>query len=206
MNKVTKLLKSRLAHIVSSLFLAVVYIVFAYAHVLGYLKTHEFTWLLFALSETLLVFFYIFRTRPNTISVEFFDWLIAIIGTFAPLFFRPAEWGVLPMAKYAIIVGTVFQIMGVLSLNRSFALVAACRSIKTKWMYGIVRHPIYASYCLIFLGYVLSSTTVANVVVYSVSMIFLMLRIIREEKHLALDPLYRQYQLKVRYRLIPYVI
>jgi protein-S-isoprenylcysteine O-methyltransferase Ste14 len=110
------------------------------------------------------------------------------------------------MAKYAIIVGTVFQIMGVLSLNRSFALVAACRSIKTKWMYGIVRHPIYASYCLIFLGYVLSSTTVANVVVYSVSMIFLMLRIIREEKHLALDPLYRQYQLKVRYRLIPYVI
>ena len=206
MNKVNMFLKSRLAHIISSGFLGSIYIVFAYAHVSSFLKTHEITWLLFGLSESLLVFFYIFRTRPNTISVEFFDWLIAIIGTFAPLFFRPAEWGVLPMAKYAIIVGTVFQIMGVLSLNRSFALVAACRSIKTKWMYGIVRHPIYASYCLIFLGYVLSSTTVANVVVYSVSMIFLMLRIIREEKHLALDPLYRQYQLKVRYRLIPYVI
>lgn len=206
MNKVNMFLKSRLAHIISSGFLGCIYIVFAYAHVSSFLKTYEITWLLFGLSETLLVFFYIFRTRPNTISVEFFDWLIAIIGTFVPLFFRPAEWGVLPMAKYAIIVGTVFQIMGVLSLNRSFALVAACRSIKTKWMYGIVRHPIYASYCLIFLGYVLSSTTVANVVVYSVSMIFLMLRIIREEKHLALDPLYRQYQLKVRYRLIPYVI
>jgi hypothetical protein len=73
MNKVNMFLKSRLAHIISSGFLGCIYIVFAYAHVSSFLKTHEITWLLFGLSETLLVFFYIFRTRPNTISVEFFD-------------------------------------------------------------------------------------------------------------------------------------
>ncbi len=206
MSKVVGFLKSRAVHIFSSLFLGSVYILFAYAHLLKFSSNHEITLLLFGLSETLLVFLYIFRTKPNTISVHFFDWLIAIVGTFAPLFFRPAEWGVIPVAKYAIIVGAIFQMISLLSLNRSFALVAANRVVKTQWMYSFVRHPIYASYCITFLGYILSNTNVENGVVYIVSMTFLFIRIIREEKHLALDPLYREYQLKVRYRLIPFVI
>ena len=52
----------------------------------------------------------------------------------------------------------------------------------------------------------MSNTTIENVAVYAISMLFLYLRIIKEEKHLALDPLYRQYQLKVRYRLVPFII
>jgi protein-S-isoprenylcysteine O-methyltransferase Ste14 len=206
MNKVIRLLKSRAFHIFCSLLLGSMYILFIYAHFSGFLKTHEITLLLFALSESLLVFFYVFRSQPNTISVDFYDWLIAIVGTFAPLFFRPTEWGVLPMARYVIIVGAAFQMMSILSLNRSFALVAANRIIKTQWMYRFVRHPLYASYGIIFFGYILSNTSVENGIIYSVSMILLYLRIIREEKLLVLDPLYRQYQLKVPYRLIPFVI
>ena len=206
MSKIIGFLNTRLFHVFCSLLLGTFYILFAYVHLLNFSSTHEPAMLLFGLSETLLVFLYVFRSKPNTISFEFYDWLIAIVGTFTPLFFRPAEWGVFPLAKYAIIVGTIFQIASLLSLNRSFALVAANRTIKTQWMYSYVRHPIYACYCLIFLGYILTNTTIQNGVVYIVSMTFLFIRIIREEKHLALDPLYREYQLKVRYRLIPFVI
>lgn len=109
------------------------------------------------------------------------------------------------MANIAIVVGAFFQILTIISLNRSFALVAAKREIKTAWMYRIVRHPLYASYCLVFLGYMLTNTSLANVLVYLAAMIFLCLRIFREEKHIALDPVYREYMLKVHYRLIPFV-
>lgn len=205
MNTLTVMLHSRWTSIGSGIFLAVIWAFFAYAHWLGFLKTHEWPLLLFCISETLVVAFYIFRSKPQTISIDPFDWLIAIGGTFSPLFFRPEAWGIFPLAKIAIVVGAFFQILSIISLNRSFALVAAKREIKTAWMYRIVRHPLYASYCLVFLGYMLTNTSLANVLVYLAAMIFLCLRIFREEKHIALDPVYREYMLKVHYRLIPFV-
>ncbi|MNG26052.1 hypothetical protein D3C84_1109840 [compost metagenome] len=72
-------------------------------------------------------------------------------------------------------------------------------------MYRIVRHPIYASYCLTFSGYVLTNTTLTNMAVYAMTIGFLCTRIFREERHLALDPRYREYMLDVRYRLIPLI-
>lgn len=205
MNTLTAILQSRWAHVISGVFLAVIYVFFAYANMLGFLKTNEWPLLLFCFSETLIVAFYIFRTKPQTISVNPFDWIIAIGGTFLPLFLRPASCGILPLAKIAIVIGAVFQILSIISLNRSFALVAANREIKTTWMYRIVRHPLYASYCLIFTGYVLTNTTQSNFLIYLMAMSFLCLRIFREEKHLALDPFYCEYMLKVRYRLVPFI-
>ncbi|MCK9620610.1 MAG: hypothetical protein M0R47_08770 [Methylobacter sp.] len=205
MNTLATMLQSRGANLCSGVFLAVVWGFFAYAHMLSFLKTHEWSLLLFCFSETLCVAFYIFRTKPQTISVNLFDWIVAIGGTFSPLFFRPASEGILPLANIMIIAGAFFQILSIISLNRSFALVAAKREIKTGWMYRIVRHPLYASYCLVFLGYVLTNTTLPNVLVYMIAMVFLCIRIFREEKHIALDPLYREYMLKVHYRLIPFI-
>lgn len=178
---------------------------FAYAHLVNFLKTYEWALLLFCLAETLTAALYIFRSEPKTVSLVPVDWLIAMGGTFTPLFFRPEAWGVLPLASYLVIVGATIQVLGVISLNRSFALVAAKRVIKTAWMYRVVRHPIYASYCLSFTGYVLINTSLANVTIYVVSLGFLIARIFREEAHLSLDPLYREYMQGVRYRLVPFI-
>jgi protein-S-isoprenylcysteine O-methyltransferase Ste14 len=205
MNTLTATLKSRWAHIFSGVFLALIFGLFAYANMMGFLKTNEWSLLFFCFSETLIVAFFIFRSKPKTISVNPIDWVIAIGGTFSPLFFRPALWGILPLAKIAIIAGAIFEILSIISLNRSFALVAANREIKTTRMYGIVRHPLYASYTLITIGYVLTNTSLLNVLIYLIAMGFLCTRIFREEKHLALDTLYREYMLKVRYRLIPLI-
>ncbi len=198
-------LQSRRTNFYSGVVLATIWGIFAYEHMIAFLKTHELALLLFCFSETLAAVFYIFRSDPKTVSVIPLDWLVAIGGTFAPLFLRPAPWGIFPLASVAIIAGTTIQILGLISLNRSFALVAAKREIKTTWMYRIVRHPIYASYCLTFTGYVLANTTLMNVAIYAMIIGLLCTRIFREERHLALDPLYREYMLDVRYRVIPFI-
>lgn len=205
MSSFSEFLQSKRANVYSSIILATIWGVFAYAHLTGFQKTQNWALLLFFFSETLTAGFYLFRSDPKTVSVDPFDWLVAIGGTFAPLFFRPTSWGILPVAGIAIMAGTCIQILGLISLNRSIAIVAAKREIKSAWMYRIVRHPIYASYCLTFTGYLLANTSLANLLIYLTSIVFLCIRIFREEKHLALDSLYRTYMHKVRYRLIPFI-
>ncbi len=199
------ILRSSRFNLYSSALLASVFGTFAYAHFIKFLDTGSLSLLLVVISETLTTVFFIFRSNPKTVSVIPSDWLIAIIGSFAPLFLRPADYGVLPQAEILIALGTAMQNAGLVSLNRSFALVAAKREIKTGWMYGIVRHPLYASYFLLFSGYILTHTTILNVVIYLIMVSFLCLRIIREERHLSDDPEYLDYMSNVRYRVIPYL-
>ena len=204
-NIVTELLTSRWVTILTAVLLAMFYGLFAYAHLLKFWASKEWSLLLFSVSEMLIVIFYVFRNKPKTISIQFSDWFIAFMGTSAPLLLRPDVWGVIPDARFMITIGAMLQLMSMISLNRSFAIVASKREIKTTRMYRIVRHPLYASYFLIFLGYLLSNTTLANGVIVLVTIFFLCLRMVREEQHLALDPVYLDYMLKVRYRLLPYV-
>jgi protein-S-isoprenylcysteine O-methyltransferase Ste14 len=199
------ILQSQRVNVYSGMLLATLFGFFAYAHFSKFQETQELTLLLVVTSETLTAAFFVFRSDPKTVSAASFDWLIAIAGSFVPLFLRPATSGIFPAGSIAIGLGTTLQIVSLLSLNRSFALVAAKRKIKTGWMYRIVRHPLYASYFLIFTGYVLAYTTAANLLAYCVTMGCLCVRAFREEKHLSLDPSYRAYMLEVRYRLVPFV-
>jgi len=205
MNTLPRILESKRFNLYSGALLASLFGIFAYAHFIKFLETRELSLLLIIISETLTTAFFVFRCNPKTVSTIPSDWVVAIIGSFAPLFFRPATYGVLPQAEMLIVLGTMLQIAGLISLNRSFAIVAAKREIKTAWMYRVVRHPLYASYFLIFGGYVLVHTTATNLIIYMITMAFLCIRAFREENHLSLDPVYRNYMLDVRYRVIPYV-
>lgn len=204
-NTFKNVFQSKRFNLYSGALLASFFGIFAYAHFLKFLDTRELSLLLIIISEALTTTFFLFRSNPKTVSEIPSDWVIAIIGSFTPLFFRPAIDGILPQAEILIALGTMLQIAGLISLNRSFAIVAAKREIKTKWMYCFVRHPLYASYFLIFGGYVLVNTTMINLILYTITMCFLCLRIFREEKHLSLDPEYQNYMVNVRYRLIPYI-
>lgn len=204
-NKLLQILESRAFNVYSGVPMAILYGLFAYAHYSRFLATHDWIMVLVLIFETLSAWFFIVRSEPKTVSLDPYDWLVAVIGAFTPLFFRPAAWGVLPAATILIVLGDMLQLVSMLSLNRSFAIVAAKREIKTAWMYRIVRHPLYASYFLSFGGYVLVYTTLANLLVYTLMVGFLCARIFREERHLYMDPVYRAYMLDVRYRVIPFV-
>lgn len=184
---------------------SIVWWMFSYAHLIKFQKTHDLALIMLVISETLTAILFFVRSSPKTVSFAPGDWLVGVAGSYLPMLFRPAAWGALPDAGTLVLVGTGLQIIGLLSLNRSFAIVAAKREIKTSGMYRFVRHPIYASYFLVFAGYVLQNTSIANLLVYALLLVLLYIRILREERHLALDPAYREYMQAVRYRLIPFV-
>jgi protein-S-isoprenylcysteine O-methyltransferase Ste14 len=201
----THIAHSRRMNLYSGLGLAGLFGAFAWAHFNKFQQTGELTLLLAVVSEALTTGFFVLRNDPKTVSAAPRDWFVGIAGSFLPLLLRPAGSALSPLAGLLIAAGTLFQIVSLLSLNRSFAIVAAKRTIKTAGTYALVRHPLYASYFLIFGGYVLTHATLGNVIVYTAAMGFLYARISSEERHLALDPTYRAYMLRVRYRLIPFL-
>lgn len=197
--------RSRAVSLASGVVLAVLWGLFSVSHLQKFLVTWEIATLLLVIAETLGAALYLLRSDPATVSTRPLDWLVAVLGTFAVLLFRPSDYGVMPGAGYIMLVGLILLIFGLVSLNRSFALVAANRKIKTSRMYKVVRHPIYASYCVIFGAYVMQNTTAYNFAVYVVLMFLLVARISSEEKHLMQDPVYRTYAEGTRYRLIPFI-
>ncbi|MNY77344.1 hypothetical protein D3C86_2172130 [compost metagenome] len=66
-----------------------------------------------------------------------------------------------------------------------------------------MRHPLYASYLLMYVGYVLVNTSLANLLLVLLGVALLMARIVREERFLARDLQYLGYMDQVKYRLIP---
>jgi protein-S-isoprenylcysteine O-methyltransferase Ste14 len=200
-----RLAQSTVIHFAVGSLMALLWASFAYRHMLAFYHGDDWSYLLIGVSETVTAAFFLLRSAPATVSPDPQDWLFALAGTFAPLFFAPSDWALLPEAKHLVLIGTALHIFGMFSLNRSFALVAARREVKTGGMYKFVRHPLYASYLLIFTGYVLTNTTLANIVIYWLTAGFLYVRMVREEKHLALDPAYRAYMQQVRCRVIPFL-
>jgi protein-S-isoprenylcysteine O-methyltransferase Ste14 len=197
--------RNLISHTLTGVLMGALWSWFSYQHMKAFFMTNEWSYLVICISETLGAVFFITRKCPDSVSTAPLDWVIGVVGTFASFLFLPAEWGAVPNAKYAIIAGTGLTVLGMISLNRSFAIVAAKREIKTSGMYRFVRHPLYASYLLTLTGYVLANTTSENVVVYVFTIGCMFVRMFREERHLALDHKYREYMQQVRYRVIPFV-
>jgi protein-S-isoprenylcysteine O-methyltransferase Ste14 len=201
----TKIGYAQITQISAGVLLVPMWTWFGYRHVIAFLSSGEWSYLFLCISETLTVAFLLVRSYPKSVSKVPFDWIVAIVGTFSTLLFLPTNWGILPEAKYAVFIGTLLQILGIISLNRSFAIVAAKREIKTGGMYRFVRHPLYASYLITYSGYLLANTDLENLAIYLFAIGCMTLRIFREESHLAFDNAYATYMQRVRYRVIPFI-
>lgn len=90
MNTLSNITQSTRFNLYSGVLLAALFGSFAYAHFMIFLDTSELSLLLVVISETLTTVFFIFRSDPKTVSTIPSDWVVAIIGSFAPLFLRPA--------------------------------------------------------------------------------------------------------------------
>ena len=205
MDTITALFSSRRASLFTGIAMACLWGVFASAHVLAFLRGGDWSYPLFCAAETLAALFFIVRSAPVSVSTDAGDWLLAIGATFAPFFFAPSDLTIWPGARYLLAVGSLLQIAGLLSLNRSFGLVAAQRDIKTGGVYRVIRHPLYASYLISLSGYLLANTSAANTVTYVATISMLVARLLREERFLATDVRYRVYMRQVKYRLLPFI-
>jgi protein-S-isoprenylcysteine O-methyltransferase Ste14 len=100
--------------------------------------------------------------------------------------------------------GIAISIIGLISLNRSFGLVAAHRGIVSSGMYRLVRHPLYFSYEVSILGFMINNISFYNIALCLVHLCCQLQRIKYEEDLLSIDEAYRQYAIKTKWRLIPF--
>jgi protein-S-isoprenylcysteine O-methyltransferase Ste14 len=197
------LLRSRPLNFGLGMLLAWAWGLFCFAHLQGFQRSGDWSYLLFCASESLVAVLFLIRSEPVRVSHHPLDWALAIGATFVPFLFAPTASAVLPAARLIIVAGVLIQIAGLLSLNRSFGLVAAHRTLKTGGLYGVVRHPLYASYLLSYIGYVLTNTSAFNIAVSLLACALMLARLLREERFLARDPRYMAYMQQVKYRVIP---
>ncbi len=183
---------------------ALIYIMFAAAFILDFMRTQRMSCIFSLIIVTFFVFFFLVRDIPKQVSLSPYDWFIGLCGTFIPLLLRPAPAMHDTLILHVLqIIGMCISIAGILSLNKSLGLVAANRGVKTFWAYEYVRHPIYVGYFINLISFWVQNITPANTVAILLFMTFEILRIFAEEKYLSRDPAYLAYMKKVRWRMVP---
>ncbi len=194
--------------IVCNLLLAAVYSFFAAAHLRAVHETGYWSMTLpFVAQESMLVALFLTRRRSFGTTGNVIDWLVGIAGTFLPLFLRPTGApGTLAAVGAPIqLVGFLLAIFGLMSLGRSVGIVAANRGVQTQGFYKVVRHPMYVSYMLTYVGYTMCYPTPRNLALVCATFVFLVLRVRAEERFLRRDPVYRDYSERVPWRFVPYL-
>lgn len=185
------------------------WLLFAAANFENWRDTHRLTGLGATALELLVATLFVLRRSPWVVSRSPLAWTAATIGTFGMLAARPAyhPLGSLELLYGGLqVAGALLAAYAVISLGRSFGIVAANRGIRTGGPYRVVRHPLYSAYILTEVGYLLENPSLRNWCLFGVVMVFQAVRIVEEERTLAGDPAYREYCLRVRSRVVPYLL
>lgn len=171
-----------------------------------YQRTHSLIGAIFVAEETWVVIAYLVRRPARVVSQRPIDWLLAFGGTFGGVLLRPdgshPHWGV--VAGFDVqMIGLVICVASFYALGRSFGFAAADRGLKVAGAYSIVRHPIYASYLFLQIGYLLQSLSWSNTIVVMFICSCNVGRALVEERLLASSSRYDEYGSRVRWRLLP---
>ena len=200
--------RQRFPHWFVGSLLSIVWFWFAGSHLVHWHQTGDVKGLGAMAVETVVAVLFVLRRQAFAVTGRRTAWIAAVAGTFAPMLFRPTTTAVEGLEMVAVAVqltGAVLAITGLLALARSFGIVPANRGVQTRGPYAFVRHPIYAAYLVLSVGYVLENPSAANAVVFVVATLAQVVRIRYEESVLAEDATYAAYRRRVTYRLIPYV-
>ena len=161
--------------------------------------------LLSVASEAIVVGFIVVRRPALSVSTRPLDWFVAFAGTALPML---AEAGGKPVASiyvgfWMMVFGLLLSLWAKLIIRRGFGIASANRGVVAKGPYRFVRHPMYAGYLFVHLGYLLMNPLPWNAVLYAVVWSFQIARILVEERLLKQDPAYVEFASRVKFRLIP---
>jgi len=179
---------------------------FAKAGLDYYLRTHSLIGGAFFAEEMWIVVAYLVRRPARVTSQRPVDWLLAFGGTFGGVLLRPdgahPHWGVVAGFD-AQMIGLVICVASFFALGRSFGFAAADRGLVQRGTYSLVRHPIYASYFFLQIGYLLQSLSLRNTLVVVFICSCNIGRAVVEERLLVSSGPYGDYRLRVPWRLVP---
>jgi protein-S-isoprenylcysteine O-methyltransferase Ste14 len=174
--------------VVGNAILGVLFAMFAIAAFRSWQNDGHGQMLLLAVQEAITVGLVVTRRRTVSMSRSAWDWAIALAGTGAPLMLR----GDAPLLPALESVGVAVQLLGAalsvvatVSLGRSFGIVAANRGVRTGGLYRFVRHPLYGSYLIGYIGFLLGSASIVNLLLVALAALCQHLRAQAEERVLA---------------------
>ena len=171
-----------------------------------FVETGHITGLLLLASEALVVAFTLVRRPAGAVDRTWKARTLTLFSTFCPPLLRPVAVTALASESLTVMVsavGLMIVVLGKLSLGRSFGLTPANRGVVCTGVYRYVRHPIYLGYLVTHVGFVTAYPAIWNLALLLAADVALMLRAICEERTLALDPAYRAYMARVRWRILP---
>lgn len=196
---------ARVASIATGAFFAALWFLFAVASLRNFLMTGKPSPLTFGIAESLIAAFFLMRVPPLRVSEKLSDWIVAGSGTFIVFLLRPTLGETVWIGEALLLIGSAMQVVAILSLNRSFALVPALRELKTDGAYRFVRHPVYLSYLVSLTGFLVSNYSAYNATVIAAALSLMLWRIRLEERLLTESDEYQRYCMRVRWRLLPRV-
>lgn len=178
---------------------------FLQASVRYFLAAHQFIGGLFVVEQLWLVGAFLVRRPAVAVDHRPATWLVAF-AALVGLLYRPqglhTPWG-LVTGGLAQLAGAVLCLAALVALGRSFGYVAADRGLKTRGPYAVVRHPVYASYLVMQVGYVLQAVSVRNLVIFVLATGVNVARALAEERLMLQTGPYARYARRVRWRLMP---
>lgn len=170
--------------------------------------THHVTGVLLLASESLVVVFTMIRRPASTVDRTLNARILTIFSTFAPQLVQAASMHPLAPDSFTVVLsasGLILVVLAKASLGRSFGLTPANRGVVSTGLYRFLRHPIYLGYLLTHVGFAIANPVGWNFFILAAADMTLLLRAMREERTLALDPAYAAYMHRVRWRILPRV-
>lgn len=158
----------------------------------------------------LILFFLVTASIPKHQPVDLSS-LIGVIGSFiCPLFVivrhvRPDKIVLISFTAALVFYVTVLSVAYV-NLGRNLGILPAVRSLTTRGMYGVVRHPIYSCYIFIMACFALLVPVWQNFLALFAFIFFLYLRVRGEERILRERLDYDGFQRKVKWRFFSPVL
>jgi protein-S-isoprenylcysteine O-methyltransferase Ste14/uncharacterized membrane protein (UPF0127 family) len=157
--------------------------------------------------NTLLMLFFLTRRKSERISLRPADWAVPVLTLGAAMLLRPADESATGLGRAVSMwiqtAGMAAIVGSLLSLGRSFGVVPANRSVVSGGAYRLVRHPLYGSEMIFYAGFLAGNPTGRNVLLVLFILAGQMWRSGAEERVLSIDPAYRAYRKRVRFRFVP---
>ncbi|OJU09592.1 MAG: hypothetical protein BGN86_13510 [Caulobacterales bacterium 68-7] len=157
------------------------------------------------IADGLVVAFVLVRRRTDNVTTHAGDWMIALAASLLPLLIKPGGSEIAPqvVAGALMFVGLLITLWAKLSLRRSFGIAAANRGVVETGPYRLVRHPMYAGYVVVHIGFMLANPLLWNLAILVAAFMCQIVRIFAEERLLSQDPVYAAMMQRVKFRLLP---
>jgi protein-S-isoprenylcysteine O-methyltransferase Ste14 len=200
--------KSMALDLVERAVIFAMYCHFAFRSIRSFTQSSDIETLLLLFSELLPFLFILLRRSSATLSDRPLDWFFGFAGTTAVLLITPATVDPLISRSACLaimLLGIFTQVSAKVALGLSFGIVAANRGVRVEGPYRFVRHPMYAGYTITHVGLLLAMPSIINALLYAAAFGLQIVRIQREERILCLDPAYKDFAARVRYRLLPLI-